>query len=253
LGLHATNRLSPTLAARWRLGVVKVAPDRHRTGLLNEHAILAGPTHPHLIRRFSRAYPGTSVADLRYDNRGRLALALEYAGDTSLARLLQKRAGRALPAQIGLILAYQTALALQHLHEQIGVIHHDVKPANLIVQLLPTGKPHAVLIDLGAADELGCRRRSAIYGSRPYLAPEHLRADPLPPDVQSDIYSLGRLLQTMLSGSPNGTMAAITHPCALEINRLIAAATQNDPVERRAALPSMACFAQALAKLARVT
>ena len=86
--------------------------------------------------------------------------------------------------------------ALSHAHAR-GVLHLDLKPANIVVD--PDGLP--VLIDFGIAGLSG-RRRAMRAGTPTYAAPEQLggTAEPLGP--QTDLYSLGCTAWELLTGTP---------------------------------------------------
>lgn len=166
----------------------------------------------------------------RLAGQPRLYLALAYEAGLSLERLLgQWRQAPSLRWTLALI--EQTAAALAHLHGR-GIIHHDLRPANLIVRRGPTHLPHVVLLDLGAAETPARPRRQAIYGAPHYLPPERLSAAPEPASPQVDIYSLGRLLALLTA----------TTTRSAPLSALIAAATAPAIATRTAALPDMSAF-----------
>jgi serine/threonine protein kinase len=214
------------------LAALKIARPDHAAGLHDEHGWLTGPEadHPSLTRLYSRRRDGPAcISYVDMPGQGRSAfLALAYAPGITLELLLARRRGRGLPAELATHIALRTASALSHLHRRVGIIHHDVRPANLIIG--PGRPPQVTLIDLGAAESPTAPRRRWVYGTGAYLPPERLAGAEVSPQV--DIYSLGLVLRAMLGGQPA--------PPALA--SLIRDATADDPHERAAALPDMAAM-----------
>ena len=96
--------------------------------------------------------------------------------------------------------ARQVAQGLAALHESLGMIHGDVKPANIMVG--PDG--HTTLLDLGfcqTPEEARGWADRAVVGTLRYMAPERLTSTSLI-DVRSDLYSLGATLYELIAGQP---------------------------------------------------
>src|SRR5207253_9783002 len=92
-------------------------------------------------------------------------------------------------------LVAQIAAALDAAHEA-GVIHCDVKPANVIVDQQGTAK----LTDFGIARAAHGPREHELIGTARYIAPERVAGEP--PTERSDIYSLGLVAYELLAGRP---------------------------------------------------
>jgi serine/threonine protein kinase len=117
-------------------------------------------------------------------------LVMEYAHGVSLDK--HEQGENLLPLLTVLSIIEQIAGALRYA-AGLGVVHRDVKPANII--LMPDGT--AKLTDFGCAvpsKELG----GTIAGSLAYMSPEQLEGEPL--DQRADIYALGAVLYRLLCG-----------------------------------------------------
>jgi serine/threonine protein kinase len=236
----AAGALTAVRATRWRLAALKLAHPNATAALHDEHGHLAAPgaAHPHLACLYGRRHSGP-LRDLglaHVADHPRLYLALAYEAGAPLDRLLARRR----PACPGwsLALVAQVAAALAHLHRR-GIVHHDLRPANLIVRQGAAGAPHAVLIDLGAAETPAAPRRQAIYGAPSHLPPERRRAAPAPATPQVDIYGLGRLLALLTADAPRSAPLAA----------LLADATAPNVACRAAVLPDMAALLERLRAL----
>lgn len=130
------------------------------------------------------------------DQDGEPYIVMEYVEGEPLDKILkeQKRVQR----EFALRIVEQVCLALAYAHRN-GVIHRDVKPANVIVQRDGTAK----LLDFGIArDETrmdtSLTSTGSLVGTPPYMAPERFRGAQI--DGRSDIFSAGVMLYLLLTG-----------------------------------------------------
>lgn len=136
-------------------------------------------------------------------DRGTPYIVMDYVGGSNLARELNPHTrqgigpGRDDPRGVARFVG-ELASALAYAHGQ-GVIHRDVKPANVLID--DGGNPK--LTDFGLArDEFFTQtltRTGAMTGTFGYMSPEQLLGD-RPMDARTDVYSLGVVLYEMLSG-----------------------------------------------------
>ncbi len=108
----------------------------------------------------------------------------------------------------------QSAQGLAAAHAQ-GLIHRDVKPGNI---LLEGGTGRVKLTDFGlarAADDASISRSGVIAGTPLYMSPEQAKGDHI--DARSDLFSLGSVLYTLLTGKPafraESTVAVLGRVC----------------------------------------
>lgn len=157
----------------------------------HEATVLAGIDHPHVVHVYDH---GEQDAHLY------LATQLVAGGDLS-AHL---RTYGPLEPDVALAIAAQMADALSAAHER-GVVHRDVKPGNVLLRRPPeagSGRVWAYLGDFGIAStgESIHTATGAVVGTWRYLSPERCRGEVA--TASGDIYSVGCLMWTMLTGAP---------------------------------------------------
>ncbi|HEY2701809.1 MAG TPA: serine/threonine-protein kinase [Pseudonocardiaceae bacterium] len=130
---------------------------------------------------------------------GLLYIAMRLVDGSDLASLIKDRP--LVPVRAVALLS-QVAEALDMLHER-GLVHLDVKPANVLVTAKESANEHVYLADFGLTRRgaTGHRTRGGDFlGSPTYAAPEHLRGEPV--DGRTDEYSMACVLFACLSGRP---------------------------------------------------
>jgi len=152
--------------------------------LEQEARVTAAVNHPHVVQVYSS---GTA--------HGQIYLVMELVNHGSLDDLMAQQ-GRVPERQV-LEAGIQVARGLQAAHEK-GLVHRDVKPANILFADARTAK----IGDFGLAVAAGQQDRAPkeIWGTPYYVAPERLNNEP--EDFRSDIYSLGATLFHALAGRP---------------------------------------------------
>ena len=153
---------------------------------LGEAHILGQLDHPGIVR----------VHDAGMHN-GRAFIVMDFVPGETLSNVIYKK-DRPLRQMIRTIQEVATALDHAHAH---GIIHRDVKPANIIVQ--PDGHPR--ILDFGIAREIDSShqtRTGQVLGSAPYMAPEQVQGVRGRVDSRTDVYGLGATLYEVLTGKP---------------------------------------------------
>ncbi len=129
------------------------------------------------------------------DDDGVVYIVMEYVEGRDLRRLLDERG--TLSAGAAAHIAEQVALALDQAHAH-GVVHRDVKPANVL--LAADGRVKVTDFGIAKAASVGddLTTTGTVLGTARYLAPEQVRGDPT--DARVDVYATGLLLYEMLAG-----------------------------------------------------
>ena len=177
-----------------RVALKVIAPDlasqaNFRERFKSESLLAASIEHPNVIPVYEAG-----------ETEGLLYLVMRYVEGTDLRELLD-REGRLEPARAAGLMA-QVGAALSAAHRQ-GLVHRDVKPANVLVVTDPQdGHEHAYLTDFGIARETGATggitRTGAVVGTTDYLAPERFEGER--GDTRSDVYAFGCMLYEVLAG-----------------------------------------------------
>jgi serine/threonine-protein kinase len=159
--------------------------DGFRTRFRREAVAAARLAHPHIVT----TYDTGRDADVAY-------IVMELVDGTTLARLLKAQGPLPVAKAIDVAVQVADALACAHTH---GVVHRDVKPANILLR----DDGHVKVADFGIA-KAGAghdlTRTGVVMGTAKYLSPEQVSGNPA--DAGSDIYALGIVLYEMLCGAP---------------------------------------------------
>ena len=148
--------------------------------------------HPHIVEVHDRG-----------ECDGQLWISMDYVDGSDAGRLLRDRypSGMSFPGVVEIVTA--VAGALDHAHAR-GLLHRDVKPANIMVADLENGERRILLSDFGIArdigDSSGLTVTNMTVGTVAYAAPEQLMGLPL--DGRADQYALAATAYHLLNGAP---------------------------------------------------
>lgn len=162
---------------------VSADPDALRR-LYAEARAAAGLRHDNVVEVYDYGTTDAGGAEVPY-------VVMELVEGRSLHALLT---GGPLPWRLAMLVAAQVAAALAAAHDR-GVVHRDVKPANVMVTA-----DGVKLVDFGISAAVGDRDPDSgqILGTPAYLAPERLVSGIVRPST--DVYALGLLMYMMLAG-----------------------------------------------------
>lgn len=179
LGRHVAIK---SLAGRW------LESPTARQRLMREARSAAALTHPHIA----------TLYDVLED-AGHLLLVMEYVDGRPCSSLLEEG-----PLSLGyaLRLAIQMADAVSYAHDR-GIIHCDIKPANVQLTLDGTAKVldfglARARYDVDNADEVTASEQGKLLGTLGYMAPERIVEGTL--NASGDIYGLGVVIFEMVAG-----------------------------------------------------
>jgi serine/threonine protein kinase len=164
--------------------VTGTAGDTEMLRLRREALVGASVSHRNLV----------SIYDVEENDEGELVIVMEYVEGGTLRDAVAH--GGALPGAEALRILEGAAAGLDAIHAQ-GIVHRDVKPANVLL-----GQDGSVKVaDLGVAavaDRTRITSSGAVMGSLSYMAPEQLHDTEATPAI--DIYALGAVAYEVLSG-----------------------------------------------------
>ena len=126
-------------------------------------------------------------------HEGNPFLAMEYVDGRNLTQAMAQ-SGRFTPAAaISVIGQVLDALACAH---GLGVVHRDVKPANIL--LLADGRVKVTDFGISRLENSGLTQSGSVIGTPSYMSPEQCRGEVV--DARSDLFSTGVVLYELLSG-----------------------------------------------------
>jgi serine/threonine-protein kinase len=146
------------------------------------------------------------------EQEGTYYIAMRFVNGEALSARLAREHKMPLAETIRVLQPIADALDYAHAR---GIVHRDVKPANIMIE--PDGTP--VLMDFGiakAADMTQLTRSGMMMGTPKYMAPEQVTGKSA--DARTDIYALGVVCYEMLAGRPpfEGETPTILHAHAYE-------------------------------------
>ncbi|WP_067825169.1 serine/threonine-protein kinase [Nocardia inohanensis] len=190
-----------------REDALKVLSDTHhddpgfRARFLREAEIAARLQHPNLV----------AVRD-RGEHAGQLWIAMQYVAGIDCAALVRR--GPVDPARAVWIVA-QAASGLDEVH-RAGLLHRDVKPANILISEQPGVADRVLVTDFGIArpadDSSTLDGAIGFSATLAYAAPEQINGRPV--DQRTDVYALGCTLYQLLTGKlpfPRDTPGAVLY------------------------------------------
>lgn len=143
------------------------------------------------------------VLDFGITGSGEPYMVMDFVEGPNLKKIIQEQGPLSLERTLDLL--EQIGSAMSHSHRQ-GVIHRDLKSANIIVKSAENGEDLVKVVDFGIAasleengQEARLTRTDALLGSPLYMSPEASRGGKA--DERSDIYSLGCIVFECLTGS----------------------------------------------------
>jgi eukaryotic-like serine/threonine-protein kinase len=155
-----------------------------RARFVREARLAARLSHPNVVRVYDAG-----------EEDGLPFIVMECVDGESLAETV-RREGRLDPDRV-VELGLQACAGLEHAH-RAGLVHRDVKPANLLVS-----RGTLKIADFGIAHAVEGTRLTAagtVLGTAAYLSPEQALGEPV--TAASDLYSLGACLYELLAGHP---------------------------------------------------
>ena len=229
--LVAVKVLSPKLSA----------DQDFRARFLRESRAIAAVDEPHVLPVYAAG-----------DADGVLYIATRFVAGGDLATALRASNGPLAPKRVA-SLVEQVSAALDAAHA-IGLVHRDVKPANVLIESIPGRLEYAYLSDFGltkaSSGATGLTATGMFMGTPDYCAPEQILGRQV--DGRADQYALACVAFNLLTGTvpyhreetiatlfahvkdPVPTASAIRHDLRYPVDAVLAKAMAKEPIERYA-------------------
>lgn len=212
----------------------------------SETRLMARLSHRHLVTLYDASFPEPGTAPPRTGLRPPAYLVMELVAGPVLSAAIR---GQQLELDEAARVGAGVAAALGHVHSA-GVVHRDVKPANILL----TGDGTAKLSDFGIAllgDDTRHTAAGLVVGTAGYLAPEQVRGGNA--SSASDVHALGLVLLECLTGcreypgtGVQSAVARLQRPPVIPADlprdwqRLLSELTGDDPGQRPSAVAAAA-------------
>lgn len=185
----------PRLPRRDALKVLSAsvcAESEYRQRFNREADIAATLWHPHIVEVHDRG-----------DVEGQLWISMDYVEGTDAARLLAERYPDGMRPEKVVRIVTAVADALDYAHQR-GLLHRDVKPANILMANPGSDAERIMLADFGIArwvgEASGLTGTNMTVGTVAYAAPEQLKGEEI--DGRADQYALAATAFQLLTGTP---------------------------------------------------
>jgi serine/threonine-protein kinase len=163
-------------------------------------------SHPNVVRVFELGVDGPTQIPF---------IVMELVEGRTLRQIIDADGPLGEPRAAALFVQIARGLMEAHKH---GILHRDLKPTNIMVTLLDDGVEHARILDFGIARLVHGERLTApgkVVGTPSYMSPEQILEGPQ--DFRTDLYGLGCILHTALTGGPPFTGKDIPEVLAAQL------------------------------------